>query len=81
MVTKYIIEIKHDPNTIIDDVFGDKRYIYRYRSNYEYAETCFKRCEAKTFATKSAAEKAAIRLVEIYEHFKGYEILKIKKKI
>jgi CTP synthase (UTP-ammonia lyase) len=81
MVTKYIISIKHNPDTIIDDVFNNKMYIYRYRSNYEYAETCFKRCEAKTFATRSAAEKAAIRLVEIYDHFKGYEIIEIKKKI
>ena len=80
-MSKYIIEIKHNKDTIIDNVFGGKRYIYRYRSNYEYVETCFKRCEAKTFATKSAAEKAAIRLVEIYEHFKGYEIIEIKKKI
>lgn len=81
MVTKYIISIKRDPDPIINDLFGDKTYIRKYRSNYEYAETCFKRSEAKTYNSRQAAEKAAEKLVELYDHFKGYEILEIKKKI
>jgi hypothetical protein len=80
MKTKYIISIKMDPNPIIDDISGKERYIYRYRSNYEYAELCPKRSMAKTYATQSAAEKAATKLVELYDHYKGFEILEIKKK-
>ena len=81
MKTKYIISIKMNPDPIMDDIFGKEKYIYRYRSNYEYAELCPKKSMAKTYATQSAAENAAAKLVELYDHYKGFEILEIKKAI
>ena len=81
MKTKYIIAVKTDHGLIIDGLFGNQRYVERYRSNYDYVETCFKRTEAKTYATRTAAENAARNIINKYEQFKGYEILEIKKKI
>lgn len=81
MKTKYIIEVKTGGDQIIDELFGGRSYIWRYRSNYDYVETCFKRTEAKTYATKTAAENAARNIINKYKQFKGYEILEIKKKI
>ena len=80
MTTKYIIRILRDTDPLVDMTFGSKVYIYRYRSNYEYAELCFKKSEAKTYCTFKAAETAAQILTSKYTFYKGYEIIKTSKK-
>lgn len=80
MTTKYIICISQNPDAIIDELFGNVNYIYRYRSNYEYAELCPYKYQAKTYSSFKAAQNAAQKLIEKYSHYKGYKIVEVKKK-
>ena len=83
MKTKYIIDIKEkgaSADSIISELFGTKRFIRTYRSNYEYVETCFTRPDAKTYCTFKAADNAAKKIVELYDHYIGYEIIEVKRK-
>ncbi len=79
MKIKYIILIKNTySNTIVDELFGSKKYVYRYRSNYEYVETTYERKYAKSYSSFKAAENAAQHIINIYKQFSGYEIIPIK---
>lgn len=78
---KYVIWIKKEPDWIYDELKSEPgMYIWNYRANYEYAQGCFKKSDAKKYCTFKAADEAGKKLVEIYDHFKGYEIQEIKIK-
>ena len=78
---KYVIWIKKEPDWIYDELKSESgMYIWNYRANYEYAQGCFKKSDAKKYCTFKKADEAGKKLVEIYDHFKGYEIQEIKIK-
>ena len=78
---KYVIWIKKEPDWIYDELKSKPgMYIWNYRANYEYAQGCFKKSDAKKYCSFKAADEAGKKLVEIYDHFKGYEIQEIKIK-
>ena len=78
---KYVIWIKKEPDWIYDELKSEPgMYVWNYRANYEYAQGCFKKSDAKKYCTFKAADEAGKKLVEKYDHFKGYEIQEIKIK-
>ena len=78
---KYVIWIKKEPDWIYDELKSEPgMYIWNYRANYEYAQGCFKKSDAKKYCSFKAADEAGKKLVEKYDHFKGYEIQEIKIK-
>ena len=80
MDTKYIILVKQDMDSIIEGIFGSTVYVSKYRSNYDYLETTFKKLEAKTYKSFKAADTAGRKITEIYGHISGYEVLPVKKR-
>lgn len=78
---KYVIWINTNPCWIFDEISpGNGMYIFSYRANYELAQGCFKKSDAKKYCTFKAADEAGKRLVEKYIHFNSYEVRVIKVK-
>ena len=48
--------------------------------NYEYAELCDDKYLVKTYYSFKATENAAQKSIEKYPHYKGYEIIEVKRK-